>query len=429
MPKQIKKIKTEIAVIGSGAGGATVAYELVKQGRKVLILEKGSIVSQIGTERAAFAYYDKQGRLKSKEGITIYRTIMLGGTTVVSCGNGVRSLEKELNELDIDISKELDETERELGVTPFDFKLMGDGTRKILKASQELGYKFESMPKFIDFEKCASCGRCFLGCQPRAKWTALDYIEKAQNFGASLLVNFKLDSIIVSNNKAIGIRGRVQNEPIEISAEKMILAAGAIETPKILQKLGIEAGNNFFCDLFTVIYGATKDCGLSREPTMALVCHQFFKSDGFILSPFLDPPLSLTFIDPTYYFKLAIKRDRVLGIMVKIKDQSSGKINQKGIISKEVTESDKKKLEKGSLIAKEILLKAGVYPKSIIITKPRGAHPGGTAAIGKIVDIHQETKIKNLFVSDASVLPEAPGLPPILTIIALSKRLAKHLSK
>lgn len=79
------------------------------------------------------------------------------------------------------------------------------------------------------------------------------------------------------------------------------------------------------------------------------------------------------------------------------------------------------------MIAKEILIKAGVDPKSIIITSPRGAHPGGTAPIGITVDKNHETKIKNLFVADASVLPEAPGLPPILTIIALSKRLAKIL--
>ncbi|MDO9045379.1 MAG: GMC oxidoreductase, partial [Methanobacteriaceae archaeon] len=37
-----------------------------------------------------------------------------------------------------------------------------------------------------------------------------------------------------------------------------------------------------------------------------------------------------------------------------------------------------------------------------------------------------ETSIKNLFVVDASVLPTAPGAPPLLTIMALSKRLAKH---
>lgn len=56
-----------------------------------------------------------------------------------------------------------------------------------------------------------------------------------------------------------------------------------------------------------------------------------------------------------------------------------------------------------------------------------GAHPGGTAAIGEAVNKNLETKIKGLFVCDASVLPTSPGLPPILAIIALSKRFARKL--
>jgi choline dehydrogenase-like flavoprotein len=41
------------------------------------------------------------------------------------------------------------------------------------------------------------------------------------------------------------------------------------------------------------------------------------------------------------------------------------------------------------------------------------------------VDNNLQTKINGLFACDASVLPVTPGLPPILTIVALAKRLAK----
>jgi choline dehydrogenase-like flavoprotein len=44
-----------------------------------------------------------------------------------------------------------------------------------------------------------------------------------------------------------------------------------------------------------------------------------------------------------------------------------------------------------------------------------------------VVDSNLETEIPNLFVCDASVLPISPGKPPILTILALSKRLADYL--
>jgi choline dehydrogenase-like flavoprotein len=54
-------------------------------------------------------------------------------------------------------------------------------------------------------------------------------------------------------------------------------------------------------------------------------------------------------------------------------------------------------------------------------------HPCCTAAIGEVVDENQQTQLAGLYVSDAGVFPSPLGMPPILTIVALSKRLAAHL--
>jgi choline dehydrogenase-like flavoprotein len=43
------------------------------------------------------------------------------------------------------------------------------------------------------------------------------------------------------------------------------------------------------------------------------------------------------------------------------------------------------------------------------------------------VDQNLETEIKNLFVADASVIPEALDRPVVLTVISLAKRLSEHL--
>jgi len=44
------------------------------------------------------------------------------------------------------------------------------------------------------------------------------------------------------------------------------------------------------------------------------------------------------------------------------------------------------------------------------------------------VDKDLQTEVDNLFVCDGSVLPISPGMHPVLTIVALAKRLAKTLS-
>ena len=58
---KIQNFETNFAILGSGAGGASIAYELAKRGKKVIILEKGLITGRIGTETAATKFYDKYG--------------------------------------------------------------------------------------------------------------------------------------------------------------------------------------------------------------------------------------------------------------------------------------------------------------------------------------------------------------------------------
>jgi len=43
------------------------------------------------------------------------------------------------------------------------------------------------------------------------------------------------------------------------------------------------------------------------------------------------------------------------------------------------------------------------------------------------VNKNLETRIKNLYCCDASVLPSSLGLPLVWTAVALGKRLSKHL--
>ena len=136
---------------------------------------------------------------------------------------------------------------------------------------------------------------------------------------------------------------------------------------------------------------------------------------------------------PTFFHFLCLRTSKkgatdkdILGFMIKIRDESSGYIDPDEIV-KNNTLRDVRFLAEGAAVAGSILVKAGVNPDTIVSTHPRGAHPGGTAPIGSVVNNNLETSISGLYVADASVLPTAPGAPPILTIMALSKRLSKHI--
>ena len=120
--------------------------------------------------------------------------------------------------------------------------------------------------------------------------------------------------------------------------------------------------------------------------------------------------------------------DDIISFMIKIPDNLKGHVYMNEIV-KGIDFEDASLLARGAAIAGSILVKAGADIESISSTHVRGAHLISSARIGDIVDSNLETEIENLYVADGSVLPEAPGLPPIYTILALSRRLGEYLSE
>jgi choline dehydrogenase-like flavoprotein len=427
----MQRRESEFVIVGSGAGGATLAKELSNRSKEVLVVERGRHEEKLGTFQDARRYYDgnrlTRSPAKSKEGVILWRAFMAGGSTVVSCGNATRCLEEELAGLGITLDEEFAEAESEMNVSPIDEGLLSEGSERIMWAAKELGHTMELMPKFIDPVRCQKCGQCTFGCSKAAKWTAQDYLDEATRNGAHVLFDTKIDEVLVENGRARGVTGVGPQGQLEVLSDVVILAAGGLGTPVVLQKLGVkEAGEGLFVDLLVNTYGVTEGLSQLREPTMALVDHEFHRSKGFILSPYINQHRMVRFVELGAR-GLALPARRLIGIMTKTADEPAGRVFPDGTVSKPVTTKDQARLDEGSTIAGEILVKAGANSRSIVVSKPQGAHLGGTAAVGRVVDSDLQTGIDNLFVCDASVLPVAPGMPPILTIAALAKRLAKTL--
>jgi choline dehydrogenase-like flavoprotein len=310
---------------------------------------------------------------------------------------------------------------------PISERMLSDGSLRIRSAAHDLGYHMDPMPKLINADKCRKCGQCVLGCNYGAKWTADDFVNDAKQNGAEVRYDLRVQQVLIEKGKAVGIRG-VNGHNVEIRTETVILAAGGLATPVILQQSGLhEAGQGLFVDLFLDVYGVADGISQIHEPTMTLVDHEFHAGEGFIFSPFINHSRLARFIEAGPQ-GAALSAHNLIGLMVKTRDDAAGWVNLDTSVSKPVTDDDWRRLKRGTAIAKEILVKAGADPKSLIVSKPQGAHPGGTAAIGQVVDANLQTRVDNLFVCDSSVLPVAPGLPPILTIAALAKRLARTLA-
>ncbi len=428
----------DIAVIGTGAGGATVARELSKKGLKILILEKGKR-HRVGTSVNYIKNIPMDLKLnvipdEKYDFLRFPAELMyiedVGGTTPVSLANACyacsacysNSATTQFKIHDIDLFKELIEASTDLKVNPFPADLMGPATRKIVECGESLGFFMEPMPKFIDFSKCDGCGQCIQGCMAGAKWDATHFVNEALLNGATLLSDFFVTKILHENGEVTGIEGIFEDKVKNFQVKKVILAAGALNTPQILKNSGINegVGEGLFCDLFITVGGYLKGVSFNKEIPMGV------KSEfgPYFLSPHFSNQLR-----PLLESKgLNANPEDVIGIMVKIADEANGRLNEDKSIYKPLTVRDLELLGEGYEKSVKILVEMGVNPSSIVSTPIRGAHPGGTAAMGKVVDNNLKAEIKGLYIADASVIPQAPGRPPILTITAIAKRLAKKLS-
>ena len=403
----------DAVIIGSGAAGGVIAKELSIKNKKVLVLEKGGFVEEAEAYRAYDIVFS---------GVEIWRAIAVGGSTLVTFGNAVPVLINELKSFGIDIVDEIEELNNELHISPMPCNFIGNATKSFIEAARNLGLTIKLMPKIIDPKKClTTCKHCTTGCTTGAKWSSLKNIREAMSLGAKIVTRVSKVRILTSGGKVKGIRYIVNGFEKEINTNTVVTCAGALGTPEILFSTGVEdnVGEGLFTDVFITVGGIVKDIMLNREQDMLA----YVKLEHGILSPFFS-----VFLKPKFMCKgIKANSKDIMGVMVKIADSSSGKVHKDGKVSKPLTDYDIDLLRKYSEKALEILEAMGADMKTVVATYPRGVHPGGTAAIGKVVDKNLETEIRGLYVADASVLPKAPGAPPMLTIMALAKYLAKKL--
>jgi choline dehydrogenase-like flavoprotein len=423
-------------VVGSGAGGATVARELVQRGFDVTILEAGKPFSPLTHKVSWFSPFRGSWFLKDENSIkkvfphysvtrasrdlAIFRGITEGGCTSIACGSMVRA-ERGLKEIGLDLAEEFEEIEETLTIAPISRKKWRPLTQQMYDNAERLGYAPKPTPKVSDSSKCVGCGYCELGCITGAKWDSRYVYEDYLGKGITLLTNTIVQKVLLESNSACGVLVSHDSLTEKIKADIVVLSAGGVGTAQILLASNLPVRKSLWVDVVLTVGGVQKGSRMLDEPPMAW----FVKKDNYILSPYFDL-LSFWFHKP---WKDVSMKDRV-GMMIKLADSEQGTVSIDGTVTKSLTKVDYESLDEAKAEAIQIMKTSGVLGP-FVDGMIHGGHLGGTVPLTKddVETMHPSWLPQDLWVADLSLMPRSQGLPTMLTTSALSLRVAKKIAQ
>lgn len=251
-------LTAEAVVIGSGPTGALAAYNLAAAGVDTILLEAGPIrrphefTLDGGKTLAEVAY---EGGLRAMRGNSIMPTIqarVLGGNSLINSAMTIRTPQicfddwaesfgvKTISRAALD--PHYDRIEQFLGIRPTEEKILGARNLLFKKACDVLGYSSEPTPRNV--VGCDGCAECFTGCPTRAKRSMdITYVPEGIKKGLRVYTSIQTEAVVHANGRATGVRGAVvhprtnaRSHEVTVKAKYVVLAAGCVATPVILQK-------------------------------------------------------------------------------------------------------------------------------------------------------------------------------------------------
>ncbi len=484
-------LSADVVVVGSGPAGAVVAKELAEAGRSVVLVEEGPPFTPQDFEldsTLSMARTMRESGLRTTTGTVIptMQAICLGGGSLVNSAICVRAPDFVLDEwcdgfglretTRADLDPHYDAVAAFLALAPTPDAVQGQRNLLFRKGCDALGYSSEPIVRNV--RGCRGSGECFTGCRSRAKQSMdLSYVPAAVRAGATVLTSARVEQVLVRGSHATGVAGHVV-EPFtgragcafRVDARVVVLAAGCMATPVLLEKSGNlanrsgQVGENlrfhpgvavtgFFEDRVDPVFGATQGYQSLH-----------FLREGFKLETLWAPPGVLAVRMPGSGHELERRLARIphaaVWDAITSCNRSVGRVRarRRGFdpqLSWNLHPDDVPILTRSLYVLAEIFFAAG---SQTIIAGVHGAPPemhsleeaqvlrnkrfdpgdfvtGGNHAFcttrmhgdpdqGVVDELGRCHDVGNLYLADTGVFPRCPGVNPMFTAMALAHRTA-----
>ena len=478
-------VHAEVVIIGTGAGGAVLAAELAQRGIAVALIEEGPFLRRHDffgdpNRRVAAAWRDGGMHFSLGNPVNIPLGRVVGGTTTINSGTCFATPDHVLGEWRNELgfpsafapeayhaySKRVLER---LQVAPGEAKVLGRIAKVIGRGADAMGLAHGPLPR--NAPGCTGAGECIFGCPEGAKQsTDLSFIPRALSAGAELYCGLPVTRILMRGSRAVAVvaRGPDANgvqKTLRIFADRIVLAAGAIGTPSLLEDNGFRLpwiGKNLSVH---PAMGVIARCTEDLEPWAAIpqgYAIHALEEDEIRYEGYYVPPSLLGGVLPWTGPELTRWMDDFprlgqFGFMVR--DRGDGWVKKgpdgRPIVGYFLSKRSAERLQKGAALLSEVFFHAGaseVYvgigPKQVLqglddakafahanIGRAEfnllGAHPLGTCRMGAsaetaVVDFeHKVFGTDNLYIVDGSVIPTSLGVNPQVTIMSFALRAAE----
>lgn len=468
----VARLECDVLIVGSGAGGAPTAALLAEAGFDVLVAEEGPMVRQGDVTPFSLAQMDRQYRAG---GVTVALGLpsiaytegcCAGGGTEVNSGLYRRPPEDVLDRwrrarglVDFDTAELFricDEIERELSVQTVPGKTTA-ASEALRRGAAALGWRHDESPRWMDYPPGgdARAGR-------RRSMTET-YLPRAQRAGAELLTACRVDRLVIDGDRAVRAEvTRDDGHPATIDFAHVIVCGGAIQTPALLQRSGLRRhiGRSLAVHP-TVKLSARFDDALNVPDDVPVHQVKEFAPDLSFGGSASGPGLvALALSDDWPRFGDAIREwEHHAVYYAAITSEGRGRVLavpglRDPLVTYRLTRRDRALLGRGLARLALLMLEAGatdVYPSYRGAPVVRGpadlATLQATFAVSRasVMTVHLCSTVpfgedprspvdsfglvrgtRNVRVNDASLLPDAPGVNPQASVMAVAIRNARR---
>ena len=260
----MKDVRVDVVVIGSGAGGGTVAQRLAPladAGKRVLVVEQGARFKDAdftGDEvtMAPALYADAGGFLTAQGTMTLAFGQAYGGSTVVYTGTSLPAPERVIRAWDVpgldhgDLVTRTKRYVQENNVRLLPDEEINENNRLFVAGATAAGYEPHQFP--VNVRGCKGSSLCNLGCPNGAKQgTHKVQLPAAEAAGVEVVtraeaIRVEERAVVVRVHErppgALGAPSEWEPGAYRIQAATVVVAGGAVGSSALLLRSGLGGG-------------------------------------------------------------------------------------------------------------------------------------------------------------------------------------------